>query len=229
MQERTLACETCPKLRSNLIGRLLGSDEFRLEGDCVVTLKRDGGVVSVSTGGGRKFATFSEGFLGGGLTLNLEDGPVTFRFLRAAGAEEFLRGLNETIAEHVERCVNEEFTAFQTRVIREYPRDSRVEQLALLCETLSTEYAAQAHLWDRYLSSGCIQKMKDLWHPGFPFDSRAAQIHLVRHQLSTLERPTTPKEHHCPVQPLRQLGAQLHRYKTNRGRLSRRYWQRQGT
>ena len=91
VQERTLASETGPKLRSNLIGRLLGRDEFRLEGDSVVAFKRGRRVVSVSIGGSRKFGTFSEGFLGGQLTLNLEDGPVKLRFLSAAGAEEFLR------------------------------------------------------------------------------------------------------------------------------------------
>lgn len=167
VQERTLASETGPKLRSNLIGRLLGRDEFRLEGDSVVAFKRGRRVVSVSIGGSRKFGTFSEGFLGGQLTLNLEDGPVKLRFLSAAGAEEFLRILNETVAAHVAIYVDHVFSAFQMFVVHEYPRDSRVEQLALLYETLSTDYAAQAHLWDRYLSPGRIQKIKDIigFHP----------------------------------------------------------------
>jgi hypothetical protein len=113
VQERTLVGETSPRLRSNLIGRLLGRDEFRLEGDSIVTLKRDCRVESVSIGGSRKFATFSEGFLGGELTFNFKDGPVRLRFLRAAGTEEFLRVLNETIAAHAERYVDDVFTAFQ--------------------------------------------------------------------------------------------------------------------
>lgn len=182
MQERTLAYETCLKLRSNLIGRLLGRDEFRLEGDSVVILKRDRRVVSLSVGRSRKFATFSDGFLGGELTLNFEDGPVRLRFLRAEGTEEFLRVFNETIASHVEGYVDEISTAFRMRVVQEYPRDSRVEQLALLCETLSVDYGAQAHLWDRYLSSGCIQKMKDLI--GFhPVTATALREHHERIQL----------------------------------------------
>ena len=119
VHERTLACETGPTLRSNLIGRLLGRDEFRLEGHSVVTLKRDRCVLSFSIGGSRKFATFSEGFLGGELTLNLEDGPVRLRFLRASGAEEFVRVLNETITAHVEKYVDDVVTAFQTRVVHE--------------------------------------------------------------------------------------------------------------
>lgn len=182
VQERTLVGETGPRLRSNLIGRLLGRDEFRLEGDSVVTLKRGRRVESVSIGGSRKFSTFSEGFLGGGLTLNLEDGPVRLRFLRAAGTEEFLRVLNETIAAHLETYVDDVFTAFQMRVVHEYPRDSRVEQLALLCQTLSTDYAAQAHLWERYLSASRIQKLKDLI--GFhPVTATALQEHHERIQL----------------------------------------------
>jgi DNA helicase-4 len=186
VQERTLDCETGPKLRSNLIGRFLGRDEFRLEGDSVVTLKRGRRVVSVSIGASRKFATFSKDFLGGELTLNLEDGSVRFRFLRAAGAEEFLRVLNETIAAHLERYVDDVFTAFQIRVVHEYPRDSRVEQLVPLFQTLSTAYGAQAHLWDRYLSSGHIQKVKDLirFHP---VTATALREHHERIQLHTRE------------------------------------------
>lgn len=163
---RTQTCETYT-IQSNLLGRLLGRDEFRLEGDYIVTLNGNRRVVSGSLSSSRKFATFSQRFLGGELTLNLENGPLRLRFLRAAGAEEFLQVINETIAAHVERYVNNAFTAFQMRVVHEYPRDSQVEQLAQLCKTLSADYAAQAHLWGRYLSPDCMQKTNDLtaFHP----------------------------------------------------------------
>lgn len=182
MQERTLACRAGLKLRSNLIGKLLGRDEFCLEGDSIVTLRRDRRVASISFGESRKFATFSEGFLGGELTLSLTEGHVRLRFLKVANAEKFVRVLNEAIAAHVERYVENAFTVFQMRVVHEYPRDSRVEALAFLCQTLSTDYAAQADLWEEYLSLGGIQKLKNLI--GFhPVTATALQEHHERIQV----------------------------------------------
>lgn len=183
MQERTLAFETRPKLRSNLLGKLLGRGEFHLEGDSVVTLKHDRRIVTASIDGSRTFATFSKGLLGGELVLNFQNGPVRLRFLKAAGTEEFLCFLNERIAAHVEKSVDVVFNTFQKHVVNEYPRDSRVEQIALLCRTSSADYDAQKHLWDRYLSPGCIRKIKELI--GFhPVTATALREHHERIQLA---------------------------------------------
>lgn len=196
-----LTCEAKTKLQSNLIGRLLGKDEFCLQEDSLVVLKGGRPIVSVSLSGSRKFATFSDGFFGSVLTLNNDDKLVRFAFIKTSGAEEFLHVLNQMISVHLSQYVDRALRFCHTSVVCEYPRDSRVAQVAMLCKTLSEYYNAQADLWDRYLAFDCVQKIKELisfhpvtatalreYHEKIQLDKRASFFDRVESNPLTLEQ-----------------------------------------
>ena len=159
--------EVRAKLQPNLIGRLLGKDEICVQKDSLATLKNGNLKTSVSVTECSEFATFESGIFGGVLTLKIEQKIVSYRFLKRNGVREFVDVLNRTIAEYVADYISRKFDEFHVNVIREYPRDSRLARISMMCRTLSEQYTAQADLWDAYLPLDCIQKVKEIirFHP----------------------------------------------------------------
>ena len=149
--------EVRARLQPNLIGRLLGKDELCVQKDSLAKSRNGNVGASVSIAECRQFATLEDGIFGGVLTLKIDHAFIRYRFLKKKGADEFVNVLNRTIAEYVADYISRSFDEFHTHVIREYPRDSRLALLSMLCRKLSEQYSAQAELWEAYLSSECIR------------------------------------------------------------------------
>ncbi len=151
----------------NLIGRLLGRDHVSLQSDSLTVSKNGSSVASESIRECKEFATIQHGIFGAALALNVGNKSINYRFLKKDGAEKFLRVLNQSIAEHINDYLSRVFNEFNTHVISEYPRDSRLAQISELCQTLSEHFRSQAELWDVYLKPECIEKIKEIvaFHP----------------------------------------------------------------
>jgi len=155
------------KLSSNLIGRLLGKDCICVQNDFLIALKNDISIASDSFRECKGFATLQNGIFGQVLVLSIGNKSVKYRFLQKSGSAEFLKVLNASIAEFINDYLSKTFNEFEAYVIREYPRDTRMGSISLLCKSLSEYYHAQADVWDMCLKSESIQKVKQIvgYHP----------------------------------------------------------------
>lgn len=155
------------KLSSNLIGRLLGKDCICVQNDFLIALKNDISIASDSFRECKGFATLQNGIFGQVLVLSIGNKSVKYRFLQKSGSAEFLKVLNASIAEFINDYLSKTFNEFEAYVIREYPRDTRMGSISLLCKSLSEYYHAQADVWDMCLKSESIRKVKQIvgYHP----------------------------------------------------------------
>lgn len=156
-------------LQVNIIGRLLGQDHISIQNDLLITSKKDSTVTTIPLHDCKEFATYKKELFGGILNLNTNNESIRFRFLKhnRLEAEEFLKILNVSIAKYIKKNLSKTFNEFNTYVIREYPRDSRLEQLNEMCQTLSESFNAQRELWEKYLEEDYINQSKEIisFHP----------------------------------------------------------------
>lgn len=155
------------KLQINLVGRLLGKDCISVENNLIIALKKGSRVAIDSLDDCKEFATITNSFLGGVLALNIGKKQIKYRFIRKRGSAEFLKVLNETIAENINEYLSIAFNEFNNNVIRDYPRDSRLVHISKLCQTLNENFNSQADLWAMYLEPSNIHIVKEIigFHP----------------------------------------------------------------
>lgn len=154
------------ELEFNLIGRLLGKTHITIQNDLLTSLNKHSSPVSTSIRDCTEFATFKQGLFGGTLTLNASTSS-RYRLLKNNGADAFTKALNTFIAEHISERIDKTFSEFNSYVIREYPRDSRIALISTICQTLSKQYSSQAELWNSFLKPEYIKKVKEIigFHP----------------------------------------------------------------
>lgn len=157
------------KLQVNIIGRLLGQDHISIQNDLLITSKKDSTITTIPLHDCKEFAIYEKEIFGGILNLNTNKESIRFRFLKhnRQEAEEFLKILNTSIAKYIKEYLSKTFNEFNTYVIRDYPRDSRLKQLNELCQTLSESFRAQCDLWEKYLEKDYIIQTKEIisFHP----------------------------------------------------------------
>lgn len=154
--------EVKAKIGFNFVGRLLGKDHISICRDSLNFSRRGGIVSSESIDQCKEFAVYANGILGGVVSLNIGKKAIRHRFLEKNRADEFIKQMNSIIAEFIREYISKVFNEFNANVIREYPRDSRLEQISILCQTLSDHYSAQSDLWDINLEPDCIKKIKEI-------------------------------------------------------------------
>lgn len=159
--------EVRAQIQFNLLGRILGKDSIIVQESSLKTLKKSSTVTSKSLRDCKEFATYKKGFIGGVLKLNFNNKSIKYRFLKHNDSEEFLEVLNASIAKHIKEYLSKTFNEFNTYVINEYPRDSRLKQLNILCQTLSESFNTQSDLWKKHFNPEYIQKVKEIisFHP----------------------------------------------------------------
>lgn len=155
------------ELKFNLIGSMLGKSCISIQKNSLICLNKDTSFESHLIFDSTEFAIFKKGFWGCTLIINTGISTLKYRFLKSNGSDIFLETLNTIIAEHISERLDRVFTEFNTYVIREYPRDSRIDLIFNLCKTLSSRYSAQADLWDTLLKPNYISKIKEIisFHP----------------------------------------------------------------
>ena len=159
--------DSIAKLSFNFIGKILGSDTIVVQGDKIVSLKKDTILENDSASDFRSFATFERKFLGGILTYKIGSKTKKHKFIRCADSDSFVESLNTLIAKHITTTIEQKVTEFYSLAFDEYPRDSWVSNLAQICMSLSRDYEAQSEQWERYLNPELIEKVKNLisYHP----------------------------------------------------------------
>lgn len=155
------------KLQFNLVGRLLGSDYISVQKNSLAHSNKNSSISSSSIRDCKEFATFKWGLLGGTLTLKNGKTFIRYRFLKKVGSDEFINSLNAIIAEHISEHLVRTFNEFNYYVVRQYPRDSHLGQISMLCQALSKHYNAQSNLWEIFLKPEHIEKVKEVigFHP----------------------------------------------------------------
>lgn len=155
------------ELKFNLVGSMLGKSCISIQKDSLISLNKDTSFESHLILDSAEFAIFKKGFWGYTLIINTGTSTLKYRFLKNNGSDIFLETLNTIIAEHMSERLDRIFTEFNTYVIREYPRDSRIDLIFNLCKTLSSRYSSQADLWDTLLKPNYISKIKEIisFHP----------------------------------------------------------------
>ncbi|WP_065187513.1 UvrD-helicase domain-containing protein [Shewanella woodyi] len=156
-----------PKLHFNLLGRILGYSDISLDNASLVYEAKGKVLSACSLAGINAFASYRESFFGGEITLNTKEKASKFRFLKSSTSDVFLKLLNSEIAERIEKDLAQAFSEFNLVVLKEYPRDSRIDQVATLCCWIHTAYTPQAELWEEYLCADTIKKVKEIveFHP----------------------------------------------------------------
>ena len=147
------------KLERNALGRLLGKEFISLRQNILIDSKKGTWVISDDILECKNFAVLKNSLLGCVLTLKVGKKQIRYRFLKKRGSEEFLKILNQTIAYHINEYLRKTFNEFNTNVILEYPRDSRLEQLSRLCLSLKDHYNNQRDLWEKNLASNVIDEI----------------------------------------------------------------------
>jgi len=152
--------DSIAKLSFNLIGKILGTDTIVVQGDNLVSSKKDTILDNDSASDFRSFATFERRFLGGILTYKIGSKNKKHKFLRCTDSDSFVESLNNLIAKYITVTIELKVTEFNSLAFDEYPRDSWVSNLAQICMSLSRDYEAQSEQWERYLNPELIEKVK---------------------------------------------------------------------
>ncbi|EIM1710704.1 hypothetical protein JFQ88_004612 [Aeromonas dhakensis] len=121
--------DSIAKLSFNFIGKILGSDTIIVQGDNLVSSKKDNILENDSASDFRSFATFERKFLGGILTYKIGSKTKKHKFIRCADSDSFVESLNILIAKHITTTIEQKVTEFNRLAFDEYPRDSWVSHL----------------------------------------------------------------------------------------------------
>ena len=186
LEQKIIDSETRPTLYTNFIGKIFGFDTLNIEVDKLISKKKDIVVSSIPLDVCKSFATYDDGIFGGRLTLDQSDQKRHFSFLKSDGATEFLDSLNQIIASYISKHVISLFDFFTKHVFEEYPRDSKMELLAIQCRHISEAHTNQSHLWNKYIDGEIINKAKLLisHHPIEPSALRSSHETLFLQKRS---------------------------------------------
>ncbi|HCE2045977.1 TPA: UvrD-helicase domain-containing protein [Vibrio parahaemolyticus] len=172
-------------LKTNFIGRLLGVESFSIENN---TIYRNGknGRSEYSLSNTNSFALLESSFFGSRINLKVDGRPIRIKYLAKKGSEEFLDQINNIISDQVTDYITPMFSEFSTNVIKHYPRDSWMEQIAELCQNLNDSYQAQPNEWKRYLSREHMERVEEItsFHP---VDASKIRKYHETYQLSQRE------------------------------------------
>ena len=177
------SAEPVPSLTFNWVGRLFGWQCLMLKGGSLLLIKKGVVVESYSLKSCMTFATLNGGIFGQTLKLLADDTIVCHKFLKNSLAVKFLELVNNQIAPNIDRYVLSIAAEFDDLVIRNYPRDSRIERISLMCKAIHDKYAAEKELWDTYLDSSSqqnLQRLLQFW----PVDQSDLRKHHEKYQLA---------------------------------------------
>ena len=153
-----------------------------LDGGSLLSFKKGAVAEVYSLKSCMTFATLRGGIFGQTLQLCVEDAIVRHKFLKNSLAAQFLESVNSQIALNIDRYVVSIAAEFDDLVIRNYPRDSRIERISLICNAIHDKYGKEKKLWDKYLDSSNhqnLQRILQFW----PVDRSALCEHHEKYQL----------------------------------------------
>ena len=177
------SADPVPILTFNWIGRLFGWKCVTLEGGSLLSVKKGAVAEIYSLKSSLTFATLIGGIFGKTLQLRVDDSLVRHKFLNNSLAAQFLESVNSQIAQNIDRYVVNIAAEFDDLVIRNYPRDSRIERVSLICNAIHDKYIAEKELWDTYLDSSShqsLQRLLQFW----PVDRSVVREHHEKYQLA---------------------------------------------
>lgn len=154
--------EAIAEIKLNLVGRVLGRDKIVVSRNSLAIQNRGGAVEFHQLNNCKEFATYTNSVFGGILSLKIDEKVVRYRFLKNSGADNFIKSINSIIGQFIGEYLSGIFSEFYDNVINAYPRDSRLHQIADLCQKLNDHYQAQVDLWERYLGSDCIRRINEI-------------------------------------------------------------------
>lgn len=111
----------------NIIGKLLGGKEVRLDGDKLVIHKKST-LQHIDLSECRVFAELNDNWFSSRLTLTLNDKPQSITFLKKKNSKDFIRLLNEEIAISVSSYILNMVNKWEDYVATQYPRQSRIDE-----------------------------------------------------------------------------------------------------
>lgn len=122
-------------------------------------------------------------FLGSKISLKVGGQSIKIKYLAKNGAEEFLDQINNSIAQQVIDYIKPIFSEFSNSVMKHYPRDSWIEQITDVCQSLNDSYQAQPDKWKRYLPDEHIIRIEEIisFHP---VNAAKIRAHHEAYQLS---------------------------------------------
>ncbi len=165
----------------NIIGKLLGSMAIELDGTTLVIHKKNTqGHFDLSEC--RVFAQLHEKWFGSKITFTVNNKPQSISFLKKQGAKDFIRLLNNQIAISISSYILSMVNAWESYVVTQYPRQSRLEELSQICLLITRGYRRDANTWDKYLSVGLINQIKPITE-FYPVSFSKLQQHHEKIQL----------------------------------------------
>jgi DNA helicase IV len=169
-------------LKTNFIGKLLGVESFSIENNAIYKNTKDGRS-EYPLLNSHSFAVLEKSFLGSKISLKVGGQSIKIKYLAKNGAEEFLDQINNSIAQQVIDYIKPIFSEFSNSVMKHYPRDSWIEQITDVCQSLNDSYQAQPDKWKRYLPDEHIIRIEEIisFHP---VNAAKIRAHHEAYQLS---------------------------------------------
>lgn len=175
--------ESLPLLSFNFLGRLLGWRCITLEKGVLQFLRKNSEVLSYSLTKCMSFAVLSDGFFGKTLELRAEGAAVKRSFLSGRSSEQFMSVVNGVVSSNIAQHLSAVLTELNLLIIREYPRDSRMQRVAELCGSVNEIYCREKRFWDANLdrqSKESLAKILEFW----PVDPAALRQYHEKFQLA---------------------------------------------
>lgn len=189
---------------TNVIGRIFGTNEIRLDGTSLITIKNQQEKQRYSLVGCHSFMECKSTVFGEKLTLKLRGEYVHFNFLKEKDIDNFCDIVNTVISEQVNEYLIRIFTEFNMLVLKEYPRDSWMDRIKSLCDEVHSICESEFQGWKKYLTKE--QKEKII---------RIEKLYpLIPHKVQELHEEYQLKQRHLffekvesnPLTPEQRLG-----------------------
>lgn len=186
MREKLTVIISTKPLKFNFFGRFFGNSTINLTEEGLSLESRKGSRALLSFSKTKRFAYVENGFFGSTLFLHNGQSFDEFKFLSKTDAVAFVDAINKKIAHELETYVAGLIECFNSQVVTNYPRDSRVDQIKSIVDELVPIYKKNGLLWDYFNNASLYSEINKI-HDLMPIEQKTLgtyheKIHLEQRQ-----------------------------------------------
>lgn len=147
----------------NLIGKIFGKKTIALTDEGLTLNTKKGSMKLVSFSQVKRFSYIEKGIFGATLFVHNNQCLEEYKFLSQTNATAFLESINKQIAHSLQPYLISLIEEFNTRVLINYPRESKLDTINLLANELATFYKDDKMLWDYFSDPKLFSEVEKIY------------------------------------------------------------------
>lgn len=147
----------------NFIGKIFGKKTITLKDQILILNTEKGSTELVSLSQVKRFAYIEKGIFGATLFIHNNQALEEYKFLSQTNSTAFLESINKQIAHSLQPYVISLVKEFNTRVLSNYPRDSKLDSIKLVADELAIFYKNDKMLWNYFSDPKIFNEVEKIY------------------------------------------------------------------